>query len=67
MCFKSELWLGLHLLSIHLISEVKQKWATLVLGWVTVCTSEVIGSNPGPYVVKLVVAYRWSAVYSTEP
>ena len=30
-------------------------------------TSEVGGSNPGPYVGKLVVAYRWSAVYSTEP
>ena len=30
-------------------------------------TSEVSSSNPGPYVVKLVVAYRWWAVYSTEP
>ena len=30
-------------------------------------TSEVSGSNPGPYVGKLAVAYRWSAVYSTEP
>ena len=30
-------------------------------------TSEVSGSNPGPYVGKLVVAYRWSVVYSTEP
>ena len=30
-------------------------------------TSEVGGSNPGPYVGKLVVAYRWLAVYSTEP
>ena len=30
-------------------------------------TSEVSGSNPGPYVGKLVVAYRWSAVYTTEP
>ena len=29
--------------------------------------SEVGGSNTGPYVGKLVVAYRWSAVYSTEP
>ena len=29
--------------------------------------SEVGGSNPGAYVRKLVVAYRWSAVYSTEP
>ena len=29
--------------------------------------SEVGGSNPRPYVRKLVVAYRWSAVYSTEP
>ena len=25
-------------------------------------TSEVGGSNPGPYVKKLVAAYRWSAV-----
>ena len=25
-------------------------------------TSEVGGSNPGPYVGKLVVAYRWSEV-----
>ena len=30
-------------------------------------TSEVSGSNPETYVGKLVVAYRWSAVYSTEP
>ena len=30
-------------------------------------TSGVHGSNPEPYVGKLVVAYRWSAVYSTEP
>ena len=30
-------------------------------------TSEVSGSNPRPYVGKLVVAYRWSEVYSTEP
>ena len=28
-------------------------------------TSKVNGSNPRPYVGKLVVAYRWSAVYST--
>ena len=28
---------------------------------------EVGGSNPGPYVGKFEVAYRWSAVYSTEP
>ena len=30
-------------------------------------TSEVGGSNPGPYVGKLIIAYRWSAVYYTEP
>ena len=30
-------------------------------------TSEVGGSNPAPYVENLVVPYRWSAVYSTEP
>ena len=30
-------------------------------------TSEVGGSNPGHYVGKLVVAYKWLAVYSTEP
>ena len=30
-------------------------------------TSEVCCSKPGPYVEKLVVAYRWSAVYLTEP
>ena len=30
-------------------------------------TSEVGGSSPRPYVGKLVVAYRWLAVYSTEP
>ena len=29
--------------------------------------SEVGGSNPGPYVGKLVVAYQWWAVYSSEP
>ena len=29
-------------------------------------TSEVGGSNPRPYVGKLVVSYRWLAVYSTE-
>ena len=29
-------------------------------------TSEVGGSNPGLYMGKLVVAYRWSAVSSTE-
>ena len=30
-------------------------------------TSEVSGSNPRPYLGNLVVAYRWSAVYSIEP
>ena len=30
-------------------------------------TSAVSDSNPGPNVGRLVVAYRWSAVYSTEP
>ena len=30
-------------------------------------TCEVGGSNPEPYVGKLVVACPWSAVYSTEP
>ena len=30
-------------------------------------TSEVGGSNPGPYVGKLVIAYQWSALYRTEP
>ena len=30
-------------------------------------TSEIGGSNLGPYVGNLVVAYQWSAVYSTEP
>ena len=29
--------------------------------------SKVGGSNPGLYVEKLEVAYRWSAVYSTKP
>ena len=29
-------------------------------------TSEVCSSNPRPYVGKLVVAYRMSAIYSTE-
>ena len=28
-------------------------------------TSEVGGSNPEPYVGKMVVSYQWSAVYST--
>ena len=27
---------------------------------------EVCGSNPGPYVGKLVVAYRWSAVQNLD-
>ena len=30
-------------------------------------TSEVSSSNRGPYMRMLVVAYRWTAVYSTEP
>ena len=30
-------------------------------------TCEDSGSNPIPYVGKLIVAYRRSAVYSTEP
>ena len=30
-------------------------------------TSEVGGSNPGPYGGKMVVTCRWLAVYSTEP
>ena len=30
-------------------------------------TYEVGGSNPRPYVGNLVVVYRWSAIYSTEP
>ena len=29
-------------------------------------TSEVCGSNPGPFVGRLVVAYRWLAVYGKE-
>ena len=29
-------------------------------------TSEVDGSNPGPYVGKMVVSYRRSAVYGTK-
>ena len=29
--------------------------------------SEVGGSNAEPYVGKMVVSYRWWAVYSTEP
>ena len=29
-------------------------------------TSEVGGSNPEPYVGKMLVSYRWLAVYSTE-
>ena len=29
--------------------------------------SEVGSSNPKPYVGQLVVAYRWSAIYSTQP
>ena len=29
-------------------------------------TPEVSGSNPIPYVGKLVVAYRWAVVYSTK-
>ena len=40
--------------------------AVVVTHWLP--TSEVGGSNPRPYVGKLVdvVAYRWSVVYSTE-
>ena len=30
-------------------------------------TTDISGSNLGPYVRKLVVPYRWSAFYSTEP
>ena len=30
-------------------------------------TSVVCRLNPGPYAGKLVVAYRWWTVYSTEP
>ena len=37
---------------------------TNVVGAV-VTHSEVGGSNPKPYVGKMVVSYRWSAVYST--
>ena len=29
-------------------------------------TPEVGGSNPKPYVLNMVVSYRWLAVYSTE-
>ena len=29
--------------------------------------SKVGGSNPEPYVGNMVISYRWSAVYSTEP
>ena len=29
-------------------------------------TFEVAGSNPEPHVGKMVVSYRWLAVYSTE-
>ena len=30
-------------------------------------TSEVRGSNPAPYVEKMIDALRWSSVYSTKP
>ena len=30
-------------------------------------TSEVGGSNAEPYLGKLIVAYRWLAVYSKQP
>ena len=36
-------------------------------GNICLFSSKVDGSSPGPYVEKLVVAYRWSAVNSTEP
>ena len=29
-------------------------------------TSEVVGANFEPYMGKMVVSYRWLAVYSTE-
>ena len=30
-------------------------------------TSEVGSSNPEPYVKNILLSYRWSAVYRTEP
>ena len=50
---------GGHLKIIHFIFNRGHRDAEV--------TSEVSGSDPGPYVGKLVVTYRWSAVYSTKP
>ena len=40
--------------------------ATMVMVTHSPPTSEVNGSNPGPYVGKLKVTYQWSEVCSTE-
>ena len=40
-------------------------YGTVVTHWPP--TSEVCGSNTGPYVGKFVVAYQWLAGHSTEP
>ena len=47
----------------------RNHWEGTETQWVTHSppTSEVCGSNPGPNVGKLKIAFRWSAVYSTEP
>ena len=65
-------WKGITKRYTNLIAQCS-KTSKMVLAKITnflviwLPTSEVGGSNLGPYVGKLVVAYRWSAVYSTEP
>ena len=55
---------------VHVVEDVSNP-NTQVHGGVVVThsppISEVSSSNPKPNVGKLAVAYRWSAVYSTEP
>ena len=48
-----------------LLSKMRGHGSAVVKHWPH--TSEVSGSNPRPFVKKLVVPYRWLAVDSSEP
>ena len=57
--------MGSNQLSINILLRLPGHCGAMVIH--SPPTSEVGSSNPEPYVRKMLVSYRWSAVYSTEP
>ena len=52
------------LAEIHIWIRCHQHSGAMVVTHLSLI-SEVLSSNPGPYLGKLIVAYQWLAVYST--